>query len=47
MTEKSATCTSEGLETRTCSICGEKETHSRAQMGHKYTTKVISPTFTE
>ena len=46
-TTKAATCTSEGQETRTCSECGEKETRSVAKAKHKYTTKVIAPTFTE
>ena len=46
-TIRSATCTLEGQEVRTCVICGEKETRSIAKTSHNYITKVIPSTFTE
>jgi len=46
-TVKSATCISEGQETRICSTCGEKETRSIAKTSHNYVTKVIPSTTTE
>lgn len=44
---KEATCTSEGQEARTCTVCGAKETCSIAKTVHKFTVKVIAPTFTK
>ena len=39
-----ATCTKEGVKTFTCS-CGDTYTEKIAKTAHKYTTKVIAPTY--
>lgn len=44
ITTKKETCTENGIEKRTCSLCGATETHEIKAVGHKYTTKVIAPT---
>lgn len=41
---ESATCTTDGLQIRTCLICGETETQTIPETGHNYTSKVIAPT---
>lgn len=46
-TTKEASCSEAGSKTRTCSICGNKETQTIAATGHKYTEKVVDPTTTE
>ena len=43
---KRITCTSEGVEIRTCSVCGETETRAISKTAHNYTAKVIAPTTT-
>lgn len=44
---ESATCTTDGLQIRTCLICGETETQTVPATGHNYTSKVIAPTLIE
>ena len=44
---KAATCTTEGTKTRKCSSCGKSETQTIAKTGHKYTTTVVEPTYSE
>lgn len=39
-----ATCTQEGIKTRTCSICGAAETAKVSKTQHSYTTKVVAAT---
>ena len=39
-----ATCTSDGVQTRTCSQCGENETQVIAATGHSYTTVTYETT---
>ncbi len=39
-----ATCTQEGIKTRTCSICGAAETAKVIKTQHSYTTKVVAAT---
>ena len=46
-TTKTATCTTDGTQTRKCSVCGKTETKTVAKTGHSYTTKVVAPTCTE
>ena len=46
LTTKAATCTTDGTQTRKCSVCGKTETKTIAKTGHKYTTKVVAPTTT-
>lgn len=46
-TTKSATCTTDGTQTRKCSVCGKAETKTIAKTGHSYTTKAVAPTCTE
>lgn len=46
-TTKSATCTLDGSEKRTCSVCGKSETRTLSATGHSYNSKVISPTNSE
>ena len=41
------TCTAAGVETATCSRCGEKKTQSVAATGHSYTSVVTKPTETQ
>ena len=41
-----ATCTEDGLEKRTCSVCGEEETRVIPK-GHSYEIVVVPPTCTE
>ena len=43
---KEATCTSAGVKTYTCSICGNSYTESIAALGHSYSSKVTKPTCT-
>ena len=45
-TTKAATCKAEGTQTRKCSICGKEETKSIDKASHKYTSKVVKPTYT-
>ena len=45
---KAATCTAKGVRTRTCAVCGEKQTKSIAATGHDMTAgTVVEPTCTE
>lgn len=46
-TIKKATCTADGSEKRTCSICGKAESRALKATGHKYTDKVVAPTTTQ
>ncbi len=46
-TIKSATCTSDGSEKRTCSVCGKSETRTVSATGHLYNSKIIPPTNSE
>ena len=43
---KAATCTAEGTQTRTCSVCGKVETQTIAKTAHKYANTVVKPTYT-
>ncbi|MCI6567835.1 MAG: S-layer homology domain-containing protein [Dysosmobacter sp.] len=43
---KEATCTEKGVETRTCSVCGETETRDITALGHDYKAAVTAPTCT-
>ena len=43
---KVATCTAEGTQTRTCSVCGKTETQTIAKTAHKYVNTVVKPTYT-
>ena len=43
---KVATCTAEGAQTRTCSVCGKVETQTIAKTAHKYVDTVVKPTYT-
>ena len=43
---KAATCTAEGTQTRTCSVCGKVETQTIAKVAHKYVDNVVKPTYT-
>ena len=43
---KVATCTAEGTQTRTCSVCGKAETQTIAKTAHKYVNTVVKPTYT-
>ena len=40
------TCTGKGVETRTCSVCGETETQDITALGHDYVAVVTTPTCT-
>ena len=42
---KAATCTAQGEKTRKCTVCGKTETAAVEKAAHKYTDKVISPTY--
>ena len=42
-----ATCTTDGLQTRKCSDCGQTETKTIPKTGHTYVNKIIKPTTTE
>ena len=42
---KAATCTTDGIKTYTCS-CGDSYTETVKATGHKYTAKVVKPTYT-
>lgn len=42
-----ATCTADGSEKRTCSLCGKIETRIIKATGHRYTDKAIAPTATQ
>lgn len=44
---KEATCTKEGEKRRKCSICGAYSGTSIPMISHKYTKKIIDPTYTE
>ena len=37
-TTEAATCTADGTQTRTCSVCGKVETQTIAALGHNYST---------
>ena len=39
-----ATCTQEGIKTRTCNICGATETAKVSKTQHSYTTKIVAAT---
>ncbi|MBQ7344533.1 MAG: hypothetical protein IJW45_00535, partial [Oscillospiraceae bacterium] len=41
---EAATCTADGSQIRTCSICGESETQVINATGHSYQTTIVSPT---
>ena len=43
---QSATCTTTGTQTRTCSVCGKTETATIAKTAHKYVNTVVKPTYT-
>ena len=43
---KAATCTADGTQTRTCSVCGKVETQTIAKTAHKYVNTVVKPTYT-
>ena len=43
-TTTAATCTTTGVQTRTCSQCGEKETKTLAAIGHSYTSVTYTTT---
>ena len=45
-TTKAATCTAEGTQTRTCSVCGKVETATIAKTAHQYVDAVVKPTYT-
>ena len=40
---KAATCKAEGQKTRTCSICGEKQTEKIAKLNHSWVEKITKP----
>jgi hypothetical protein len=43
-----ATCTEAGVESRTCSLCGETESHEVDKLGHNYVAhEVVPPTCTK
>ena len=44
---KAPTCTMEGEETRTCTVCGKTETQAVEAAGHTYESVVTAPTCTE
>lgn len=46
-TEEAASCTADGSKTRKCSVCSKTETAAIEKTGHKYETKVVTPTCTE
>lgn len=41
-----STCTTEGQQSRTCTVCGATETQKLAVAGHSYVSKVTDPTKT-
>ena len=43
-TSKAATCTSDGEQTRTCSVCKKTETKTLSKLGHNYVKTVVAPT---
>ena len=43
---QSATCTTTGTQTRTCSVCGKTETATIAKTAHKYVDTVVKSTYT-
>lgn len=43
--EKAATCTETGVEARTCSQCGLKETRDIAALGHSYAVSEVQPSY--
>lgn len=45
-TEKEATCTEAGIEYRTCSLCGAKETRKTGLVDHTYNTTTVASTLT-
>ena len=44
-TTKKATCTTDGREQRKCSLCGKTESRTVKATGHKFTSKVVEPTY--
>ena len=46
-TTQAAGCTTEGIQKRTCSVCGESETKSIAAVGHNYSSKTFDATCVE
>lgn len=46
VTTTAPNCVNEGVQTRTCTVCGATETQSVAAVGHKYVDSVIKPTKT-
>ena len=44
---KPATCSSEGTQTHTCSVCKATESKAISKLSHKYTSKTVAPTCTE
>ena len=44
--EKAATCTEDGLQTRTCTDCGALESEVISKTGHRYSSVVTAPTCT-
>lgn len=47
ITQKSATCTSDGLQYRVCSVCMTKESRTVKRLGHSYNSRVVAPTYTD
>jgi hypothetical protein len=43
---KSATCTTTGVKTYTCTVCKATKTETVKALGHTYTTTVVTPTYT-
>ena len=43
-TTKAATCTADGEQTRTCSVCKKTETKTLTKLGHNYVKTVVAPT---
>ena len=44
---KNSTCTQEGYQIYTCSICGNSYKETISKKAHSYTTKIVAPTCTE
>lgn len=44
VTTTQPTCTATGVQTKTCSACGDKQTQSVAALGHSYNAVVTAPT---
>ena len=46
-TSKAATCTDDGEQTRTCSVCKKTQTKTLTKLGHNYADTVVKPTCTK